>query len=73
MHKMEIGTPICHEPLIAVSEIKNITPARYNGIEEQYVACAPNQAQCYIITTHDEENILITSDCKNKELLIDIV
>ena len=73
MHKVEIGTPICNEPLLTVSEIKNITPARYNGIEEQYVACAPNQAQCYIITTQDEENILITSDCNNKELLIDIV
>lgn len=68
-----VGEEICDEPLVTVSEVTDIIPTKWDSIQECYIACNPMDAHAFMIKTQDGELIAITSDCKNKDTLIDIL
>lgn len=71
MHK--VGTPIDGDLLLTITEIEDIIPVKWDGMNEHYVVCTPSAAQFYVIKLHGNKEVFISADCKNKELLIDIV
>lgn len=69
----KIGRELFSEPLLTIKNISDIIPVRYNGISESYHISSPENAEAYAIFNDSNEVILITVDCQNKDMLIDIM
>lgn len=70
---MKVGTPICNNVAIAIDSIRDVVPAKWDGMQEKFVACEPKDAQGHIILTENGDPIIIAIGCTNKELLLDII
>jgi hypothetical protein len=69
----EIGSVMLIHHMLVIEEISDIVPIKYDGIEECYVVCAPADADGMAILDKFCNAVLITTNCINKEMLIDIV
>jgi len=70
-NKQSIGDAVCGDTQI-ISDIGNVLPVRYDGIDGLYKTCDPSNAEYFAIIA-DCGPILISKNCKNKEMFIDII
>lgn len=73
MDAIKVGTPICNDVTFASSCIRNVIPARWDGMKEQYIVAKPGTEQGHIIQFENGETVMLAIGCENKDALLDII
>ena len=68
-----IGDKISAGNPIMIDGISSVVPVRYNGIDDTFEVCRPEQATHDIIVSDDDYCIAISKNCLNRESIIDIL